>query len=242
MKAKNSSQGPPSYPGPAWQSQRSPVRGSPATPMRRLGAWIARHRRLLAALLLCAAAALAVQTLTPARAATTAVLVASQDLAAGHVLGQGDLRSAEVSPKMVPGGALLPADDWAGGQVSGPLRRGEVLTDASLLGNGLLAGAPPGSQAVPIRLSDPSVLALLRQGQLVTVVLSSSVGLDGPITNDILAEAVPVLWTPALAGNRDGLLPAQQEEGILVVAASSSAAVVLAGAISRGKVSLILLN
>ncbi len=143
---------------------------------------------------------------------------------------------------MVPSGALLPADDWAGGQISGPLRSGEVLTDASLLGNGLLTGAPPGSQAVPIRLSDPSVLTLLRQGQLVTVVLSSSTGLDGPITNDVLAEAVPVLWTPALAGNKQGLLPAQQEEGILVVAASASAAVVLAGAISRGKVSLILLN
>lgn len=242
MKPNTSNQGPPSYPGPIWQSRRWTAGAGPGTPLRRLGAWTARHRRLLAALLLCAAAALAVQTLTPARAATTTVLVAAQDLAAGHVLGQGDLVPAEVSPKMVPGGTLLPSDDWGGGQISGPLRRGEVLTDASLLGNGLLTGAPPGSRAVPIRLSDPSVLTLLRQGQLVTVVLSSSEGLDGPITNNVLAEAVPVLWTPALSSARDGLLPAQQEEGILVVAASASAAVILAGAISRGKVSLILLN
>ena len=126
--------------------------------------------------------------------------------------------------------------------MSGPVRRGEVLTDASLLGNGLLIGAPSGSQAVPLRLSDPSTLALLHQGQLVTVVLSSSQGLDGPVSNEVLAENVPVLWTPSLAKSGGGLLPAQDNEGIVVVAASASQSVQLAGAINRGKVFLILLN
>ena len=130
----------------------------------------------------------------------------------------------------------------AGLQVSGPVRRGEVLTDASLLGNGLLTGAPAGSQAVPLRLSDPSTLTLLRQGQLVTVVLSSSQGLDGPVTNELLAEKVPVLWTPDLAPTGGGLFAAQESEGVVVVAASASQSVKLAGAISRGKVFLILHN
>ncbi len=242
MKPKPNTQGPPFYPGPVWQSQLWPGRTAPTTSAQRLAAWTARHRRLLAALLLCAAAAVAVQALTPASPATTKVLVAAQDLAAGHALAEGDLVPANVSPKMVPGGALLRGDPWAGSQISGPLRRGEVLTDASLLGNGLLTGAPPGSQAVPIRLSDPSTLSLLRQGQLVTVILSSSAGLDGPITNEVLVEGVPVLWTSALAGSSKGLLPAQESEGILVVAAGAAQAVTLAGAISRGKVSLILLN
>lgn len=242
MKSKQNGHGPPSYPGPVWQSQLWSTGRTPSTPLHGLARWIGRHRRLLAALLLCAAAALAVQTLTPASVATTPVLVAGKDLPAGHSLGEGDLLALDVDPKMVPDGALLHNAQWAGIQISGPLRRGEVLTDASLLGNGLLAGAPPGSQAVPIRLSDPSTLSLLRQGQLVTVVLSSSVGLDGPTTNEILAERVPVLWTPALAETGGGLLPAQEKDGILVVAATAAQAVPLAGAINRGKVFLILLN
>ncbi|MDO5753884.1 MAG: flagellar biosynthesis protein FlgA, partial [Arthrobacter sp.] len=89
---------------------------------------------------------------------------------------------------------------------------------------------------------DPSTLTLLRQGQLVTVVLSSSTGLDGPVGNELLAERVPVLWTPALSQGHGGLLPVQDNEGIVVVAASAEQAVRLAGAISRGKVFLILLN
>ena len=190
-------------------------------------------------------------------------MVASRDLPAGHLLRSGDLATAALSPKMVPDGALaassIPHDTgtgtgtavaadradatvWEGQQLSGPVRRGEVLTDASLLGNGLLVGAAAGSQAVPLRLSDPSTLTLLRQGQLVTVVLSSSSGLDGPVSNELLAERVPVLWTPALSQASGGLLPTQDNEGIVVVAASAEQAVRLAGAISRGKVFLILLN
>ncbi|WP_253901547.1 SAF domain-containing protein [Arthrobacter sp. PAMC 25486] len=241
MKTRAATQGPPSYPGPAWRSQLWPGGSPPTTPMQKLSRWTARHRRFLAALLLCLAAAIAVQQLTPASPPTTTVMVAARDLPAGHPLGQGDVLATSVSPRMVPDGVLVQAATWNGRQLSGPLRRGEVLTDASLLGSGLLIGAASGSQAVPIRLSDPSTLALLRQGQLVSVVLSTSLGLDGPTTNEVLAENVPVLWTPALAQS-GGLLPAQENEGILVVAATPAQAVQLAGAISRGKVFLILLN
>lgn len=211
-----------------------------------------RRRRLVAALLLCAAAALAVEQLTPASPPTTTVLLAARDLPAGHILSPADLDPTPVSPAMVPDGALLPVPAvppagiapaaWTGRQISGPVRRGEVLTDASLLGNELLVGSPPGSQAVPVRLSDPTTLSLLHQGQLVTVVLSSSAGLDGPVTNEVLASSVPVLWTPGLAPTSGGLFPSQESEGVVVVAASPDQAVPLAGAINRGKVFLILLN
>lgn len=253
--------GPPAYRGPAWNSQS--WAGQPrSSPAARLGRLFLRRRRLFAALLLCAAAAIAVQQLTPAAPPTTTVLVAARDLPAGHILADGDAHPAAVSPDMVPDGALrggeasaagteaagtaaaqVASQTTARGQLSGPVRRGEVLTDASLLGQGLLTGAPPGSQAVPLRISDPSTLSLLRQGQLVTVVLSSSDALDGPATNQVLAARVPVLWTPALAPSGGGLLPAAQEaEAVVVVAASPEQAVQLAGAINRGKVFLILLN
>lgn len=176
---------------------------------------------------------------------TTQVLAAAADLPAGHILQSGDLNAVNITPAMVPDGAARgspTSNSFLGEQLSGPLRRGEVLTDASLVGAGLLTGAPPGSQAVPLRISDPGTLRLLRQGQLVTVVLSSSATLEGAASNAVLAERVPVLWTPALAAPREGLLPSDQEEAVVVVAASPTQAVQLAGAVSRGKVFLILLN
>ena len=246
----------------------------------------------MAALLLCAATAVAVQQLTPARPVTNNVLVAARDLPAGHTLVPSDLMPAAVSPAMVPDGTLTPpgesggnagtraspsttggtagtadtdvaantadgaahagtgnrgdsgnqSSSWVGRQVSGPVRRGEVMTDAALLGDELLIGAPPGSQAVPLRLADPSTVRLLRQGQLVNVVLSSSAGLDGPTSNDVLARSVPVLWTPDLAASSGGLLPSQETDGLVVVAATAEQASLLAGASARGKVFLVLVN
>ncbi len=231
------------YPGPAWNAQPWPALAQPSL-RTKWGRLFLRRRRLIAALFLCAAAAVAVQQLTPASPPTTTVVVASRDLPAGHVLATGDFRTLALNPAMIPDGTLDPSSTaLTNGQLSGPVRRGEVLTDASLLGTGLLTGAPPGSQAVPLRLSDLSTLPLLRQGQLVTVVLSVTKELDGVATNHVLAEGVPVLWTPALGPENSGLLPdGSNTDAVVVVAASPEQSMQLAGAISRGKVFLILLN
>ncbi|MCU6479771.1 SAF domain-containing protein [Arthrobacter sp. A2-55] len=229
-------------PGSGWRAPPWTFRTRPATRPERLLRWVLRRRRLLAALLLCAAAALAVQQLTPGAPATTSVLVAARDLPAGHSLGPADLVAAAVSPSMVPDGVLHTGMAWLGRQMSGPARRGQVMTDASLLGTELLIGAPAGSQAVPLRLTDPSTVQLLRQGQLVNVVLSSSKGLDGPTSNQVLATSVPVVWTPALAKSGGGLLPSQETDGLVVVAATAEQAVLLAGASARGKIFLVLVS
>lgn len=199
----------------------------------------------MAAILLCAASAIAVQQLTPASPVTSKVLVAAHDLPAGHTLAVADLVAAGVSPEMVPDGSLTNIEApqaWAGRQVSGPVRRGEVLTDAALVGEELLIGAPPGSQAVPLRLTDPATVQLLRQGQLVNVVLSASTGPDGPASNEVLARSVPVLWTPALATSGNGLMPGPEAEGLVVVAATPDQAVHLAGASARGKIFLVMVK
>ncbi len=197
----------------------------------------------MASLLLCAAAALAVQQLTPAAAVTVSIPAAARDLPAGHVLAAGDITTMPIAPSAVPDGTLAVAGSWPGRQLSGPLRRGEPLTDASLMGDGLLVGAPPGSQAVPVRLADAGTVRLIRQGQLVNVVLSSTTGLDGPTTDRVLAEAVPVLWTPANGGSAaPGLLPARDVDGLVVVAALPDQALRLAGASARGKVFLVLVG
>lgn len=271
MRTTNSTASRPQSAHATWRGGSWAARSRPPTSREKFARWVRRRRRLLAALLLCAAAALTVQQLTPSGPVTTSVLVAARDLPAGHTLAAADLAIAAVSPAMVPDGVLRPPGtgdvavsaqgtfaapgsarsgkaesqayaSWIGRQVSGPVRRGEVMTDAALLGEELLIGAPSGSQAVPLRLADPTTVQLLRQGQLVNVVLSASKNLDGPTSNEVLARSVPVLWTPGLASTGGGLLPSPDTQGLVVVAATAEQAVPLAGASARGKLFLILVN
>lgn len=170
--------------------------------------------------------------------------MAARDLPAGHALAAADLTAAQVSPEIVPDGHLAKTESsglWIGRQVSGPVRRGEVMTDSALLGEELLIGSAPGSQAVPLRLADAATVQLLRQGQLVNVVLSANLGLDGPASNEVLARAVPVLWTPALAAT-NSLLPGPEMDGLVVVAATPDQATLLAGASARGKIFLVMVK
>ncbi len=225
-----------------------PVPGSyaaaipPPSLRHRLRRLIGRRRRLLAALLFCAAASLAVEQLTPAPLAMATVMVAARDLASGTTLLAGDLAAQKLPQSAVPATAFTSTAGTAGQQLAGPLRKGQVLTDTSLMGPGMLVGAPPGTQAVPVRLADPATVQLVNPGQLVTVVLSRGNGLEQSASNEVLATAVPVLWKPVKATQGAGLLPARDTDGLVVVAASKDDAVKLAGASARGKVFLVLIN
>ncbi|MCY0904385.1 Flp pilus assembly protein CpaB [Arthrobacter sp. H14-L1] len=203
---------------------------------------VRRRRRFIAALLLCAATAVAVQQLAPAPVDTVVIVVAARDLAGGAMLGAADLALQRLPQDAVPAAAFRSQDSVAGRQLSGPLRKGQVLTDAALLGSGLLIGTPTGSQAVPIRLADAATVALINPGQLVNVVLSTSTGLDQTAVNQVLAEAVPVLWKPPVTGLSQDLLPGKEADGLVVVAATGDQAVKLAGASARGKLFLVLVT
>ncbi|WP_230855157.1 SAF domain-containing protein [Arthrobacter terrae] len=203
---------------------------------------VRRRRRFIAALLLCAATAVAVGQLTPAPEDTTVIVVAARDLASGTMLGATDVALQRLPQDAVPAAALRTQDSVAGRQLAGPLRQGQVLTDAALLGSGLLVGTPIGSQAVPIRLADAATVALIHPGQLVNVVLSTSTGLDDVADNQMLAEAVPVLWKPPDVGLSQDLLPGKEAGGLVVVAATGNQALKLAGASARGKVFLVLVT
>ncbi|WP_081710131.1 Flp pilus assembly protein CpaB [Arthrobacter sp. 35W] len=230
---------------PLWPDQQRPssaaARAAPG-PLRSLRRLVLRRRRLLAALLFCAAAALAVAQLTPAPLALSAVVVAERDLGAGTTLAGSDLGYAQLPPDAVPSAAYTTVESLVGRQLAGPLRRGQFLTDASLLGAGLLVGAPPGSQAVPIRLADPATVGLLSEGQLVDVVLSSTTGAADTPANELLARAVPVLWTADAPAQGVGLMPAGEADGLIVVAAGPEDALRLAGASARGKIFLVLVG
>jgi Flp pilus assembly protein CpaB len=134
-----------------------------------LGGW---PRRALA--LACLLAAVVAALHRPAAVGATGqppsvpVLVAARDLAAGAALTSANLRLAAVPVDLVPAGAIGSLRAITGRVAAGPLRRGEPLTDARLVGRGLAAGlSPPESVAVPVRLADGQTAALVRPGDAV---------------------------------------------------------------------------
>lgn len=207
---------------------------------RRFANWINRHRRLAVALLMCAAAGMAVQQLTPAPASMVLAVASARDLAAGSTLGTADLAAVRVPPGMLPEGSFTDGSALEGKQLAAPLRKGQLLSDAQLLGPGLLTGTVPGSAAVPLRMADPSSIQLLAPGQLVNVVMTTGNDYERPGASEVLAAAVPVLWTSGQGGKTGQWLGTGETDGLMVVAANPEQARRLAGASTQGKLFFVL--
>lgn len=208
----------------------------------RVAGWLSRNRRLAAALLLCAAAAITVQQLTPAPLSTATALAAARDLPAGTIVTEADVNRVQVPPGMVADGFLKDDAAAAGKQLAAPMRKGQLLTDAQLVGPGLLAGTPPGSAAVPLRMADASSIQLVSPGQLVNVVLTSANGFDQQGSSEVLASAVPVLWTSNKGGQSGQWLGTTETDGLIVVAATAEQSSRLAGASTQGRLFFVLVG
>lgn len=210
----------------------------------RLRRMLHRRKRLLACLLLSAAAGVAVEALVGDASPTTAVISASRDLAVGTVLAETDLTLVEFPVDAVPAQGFDRMDELVGQQLAVPLPRGFPLPATALVGEGLLTGTVPGTVAVPLRPADASTVRLLAPGQLVDVILRTGNGYDVATDSTVLARAAPVLWTaPAGTGAGGGPWSGGGEDaGLVVVAAGREEAAALAGASSAGDVHLILTN
>lgn len=188
---------------------------------------LARRRRAVAALLAALAVGCALSALRPAEG--VAVLVAARDLPAG-ALSPADLAVARLPAPAVPAGALRPGADTAGRLLAAPMRRGEPLTDARLLGPGLLAGYGPGLVAAPVRIADPDVARLLAPGDVVDV-LATPAAFEHvtAVAAQPVAQHVRVIT----------VLPGKAAEGALVVlAAAPYQAARLAASQSGGRISV----
>jgi Flp pilus assembly protein CpaB len=142
--------------------------------LRRLGRQTRRHlvarRRLLAAMFAAVAVAAALRVLAPPEPATVAVPVAAHDLPAGTVLGTDDVATARMPEGLTPAGA---SSDPRGATLAAPVRRGEVLTDARLVGQPAIT-APDGLVAAPVRLPDAQAAALLRAGDRIDLLATDA--------------------------------------------------------------------
>ncbi|HEX5534545.1 MAG TPA: SAF domain-containing protein [Actinomycetales bacterium] len=172
-----------------------------------LTALVRRHRRVVAAGLLATASGLAVHSAAAEPAPGEPVLVAARDLPAGHLLSADDVTTVDLPADAVPSGALT-ATEADGRTLGSPAARGEALTEARLRGRGELTGAPPGTVAVPVPVSDPATLSAVEAGDSVRVLGGPTNG-DGvnPATAEpaeVIVEHAVVLGTPRSGGPGGG--------------------------------------
>lgn len=202
--------------------------------MDRLRSALVDHRRLLAAVCTGLAVLLAV---TAARQPddTVAVLVAANDLPSGTVLGRDDLSTAHVPTAAVPDGAVRDARDAEGLRVGGPMRAGELFTDARLLSPGRLDGRPADAVVSTVSVADPASLDGLRVGDRVDVVAVAPSGDDGPEA-EVVAEALEVAALPR--GVDDGAatisVVAPRETALALARASLEARLSVLGVAGEG--------
>jgi len=182
--------------------------------------WARWSRRVLAAALLLAAVLIAgTGTRPPGAVATPSadVLVAGRTLGAGHRLAATDVTTSSWPLALVPVAALGPADDVVGRIVTGAVAAGEPITALRLLGDGLVQTLTPGTTAVPIRLADAGVGALLRPGDHIDLYAVPAGAAREPAPVRLLASRAVVIAVPE---QPDGVVP---EGSIVVVAVQDSA-------------------
>ena len=223
-----------------------------------LAALISRYRRLLAAGCAAAAVAFALSALRPAAPAGTRVPTAARDLPSGAALSSSDIRSVTVPASAAPAGIVR--SGLVGRVLAGPMRRGEPLTDARLIGPRLLSGYGPGLVAVPVRVADAAAARLLRPGDRIDVLAASASASAGDLgdgeTADLgaspttaqarpLVSAVPVIAIPGAGGETKGGIGFGGAPGVddgtyggdgalIVVAAHHEQAATLAGGAAGG--------
>ncbi|MBT2212903.1 hypothetical protein KLI87_32860 [Actinomadura sp. NEAU-AAG7] len=141
---------------------------------------LARLRRPLAALLAAAAAGTALMALGPGPPPSVHVLGAARDLPAGTTLRPSDLRALALPRGAVPSGALRTSA--TGRVLAAPMRRGEPLTDARLIGGSLLEGYAPGTVAAPVRIADAASVRLLHPGNRIDILTTRTTPIPDPLT------------------------------------------------------------
>lgn len=192
-----------------------------------------RHRGVLAAGLAAAAVATGIGVVAPAPPDSVTILSAARDLPGGSVLTASDLHRVALPRETAPDGALTETSLVEGRLLAGPVRRGEALTDARLVGAGLLRGQPSELRAVTLRLADPAATAVLRAGDHVDVLAAATA--EGAALGRaavLVAADVAVLAVPILADDSG-------EGALVVVAALPDTAARLAGAAVTSRLSAV---
>lgn len=173
------------------------------------------------------------RAVSPEPEPTVPVLVAAHDLAAGSTLAVDDLRVARYPTALVPSRSLDSSADAVGRVVAAAVSAGSPMTANSTVSTQLSPGR--GELLVPLHLADASVLALVRVGDLVTVVTT---GDDQQVVT--LASRVRVVALPQPHSSGSVVASSGTDAGMVVVAADRTTAARLAAVGSTQQLGLAL--
>ena len=198
----------------------------------RVAVWRGRHVLACAGLGLLAAAV--VHAASPPPPPQASVVTLARDVPAGEPLTGADLTLVDVPASGVPSCTLDALPDALGAAPAVGLAAGTLLCPELLVRGA--ADLPPGTAAVPVRLADPQVAALLAVGTRVDVVVpspSDPTGAQSP-TGLVLARDALVLPSPATVPDTGGLLggTAAAEPVVLLAVRVNDAPTVAASAVS----------
>jgi pilus assembly protein CpaB len=153
---------------------------------------VLRHRGLVVAALLAAAALGALAVLRPPTPPSVEVAVAGRDLASGRPLAPADVAVVRLHPAVVPAGTYGLAEVPHDRLLAGAVRRGEPLTDAAFVGPGAADVLPSGDVLAAVAVRAP-VTQLVRVGDVVQLVVSDPRA-AAPAT--VVAESATVVAVP----------------------------------------------
>lgn len=190
--------------------------GSPAGSSRRPRFhW--RQRRTIRWALACALVVAAAVTFLSRGAGDVIVYTATSDLPSGHHLTEEDVTTVGLPDEFVPDGASTELGTLLDNGLTGPIRRGEILTDARVSASGTADGAER-ARVVPIPVAESGFASRMRPGSVVDVVVARPA--EEGATPEVLADdAVIVDVTEASVGGGMTLLLRLPEEDAVHVAA-----------------------
>lgn len=151
------------------------------------------------------------------------VVVANHDIAPGTALTINDVSLESRSAQTVPDGAVTDTAAVVQSTLTGPARRGEILTDVRLLGSRLTeAAAGTDARIVGVHPADAALIDLVRPGDVVDVVTAAPDDAAGPPgTARVLASGGIVV----LVSDKHN-----HDDRVVLVALPATAAVAVAGA------------
>lgn len=194
-------------------SQRWPTR-------LRWHAW--RWRHVLVAVAVLVAARGVVTELRPEPPATRPVVVAARALAAGDEVQANDLRVAQWPVSLWAGAFMGDPSELVGRRLAVGIPVDVPVTSAHTVGPGVASGAPPGSVVVIVPIIDAGVAAMLRPGDRVDLVATTTDPTGMHPRAHVVARDVAVLAHPPRDGG--GMLMAPQSDSALLVVAVAPAA------------------
>ncbi|MCH9736034.1 MAG: SAF domain-containing protein [Actinomycetia bacterium] len=163
---------------------------------------VAARRALAAALVVLAAVA---AWRDDPRADHTEVVVTTRDLSPGTELTANDIRLETQRASTIPDGSQTDVGSVVGATLAGPARRGEVVTDVRLLGRRLAeSAAGKDARLVPLPLADPSLVELVRPGDIVDIVAAPASADSRDSARVLATDAVVVLASAEGTGTTAG--------------------------------------